>query len=81
MIFIRTPSPGRLGLIAGSFAILAALVTLAAPPTLARGGGPNITNSPGYLRALEESRRQRAVVTQPYAAPAKRRYRRVWRRR
>lgn len=42
----------------------------AATPAVARGGAPNLMNSPGYQRALEESRkRYRESVSEPYVKP------------
>lgn len=50
------------------FAVTAELSALA--PAVARGGAPNIMGSPGYQRALEESRkRYRESYSQPYTQP------------
>ena len=47
---------------------------------LARGGGSNIMNSPGYQRALQESRqRYRDSYSQPYTQPPSVYPRKKWR--
>jgi predicted PurR-regulated permease PerM len=43
-----------------------ALVAFASGPAFARGGAPNIMDSPGYQRRLQESRQQ---LQQPYTTP------------
>lgn len=52
-------------------------------PAFARGGGvPNLLNSPGYQRALEESRkRYRQSVTEPYVKPPAVYPRKTWKSR
>jgi len=56
----------------------AALAGFSAAPAHARGGGANLLNSPGYQRALEESRKARvqAYTTPPAVYPG-----RKWRHR
>jgi hypothetical protein len=50
----------------------ATVVALSLPATAqARGGGPNLLNSPGYQRALEDSRKQ-IQQSQPVTTPAAR---------
>jgi hypothetical protein len=51
-------------LLAAAFLLLLGTMELASiEPALARGGGGNIMNSPGYQRRLQESRKQ---LSQPY---------------
>jgi hypothetical protein len=50
-------------------ALVVALASNATTPAQARGGGPNLINSPGYQRALEESRKRYGAQTQPYTQP------------
>lgn len=54
-----------------SLMLVAASGFSSATPAFARGGGvPNLLNSPGYQRALEESRkRYRDSVSEPYVKP------------
>lgn len=62
--------------------LLLAVAELAfAAPASARGGAaPSIMNSPGYQRALEESRkRYREQYSQPYARPPAVHPRKKWR--
>ena len=48
----------------------------------ARGGGSNIMNSPGYQRALQESRQRRQdSYSQPYTQPPSVYPRKKWRHR
>lgn len=71
------------------FAVLfaAILATINVDSAFARGGGSNFMNSPGYQRALKESReRYGRAQTQPYTTPPSvypgRKWRhRAWRRR
>ncbi len=49
------------------FVFLAVAEVSALTPAFARGGGPNLMGSPGYQRALEESRkRYRESYSQRY---------------
>lgn len=51
--------------------MLVAAATLATvTPAAARGGGSNIMNSPGYQRALEESRKRYQQPAQPSVQPS-----------
>ena len=51
--------------------LVAASGLSAATPASARGAAPNIMSSPGYQRALEESRkRYRESATQPRVQPS-----------
>jgi len=47
----------------------------------ARGGGANLMNSPGYQRALKESRERYAREAQPYTQPPAVYPRKKWRHR
>ncbi len=48
----------------------------------ARGGAPNLMNSPGYQRALEESRKRfRQSTTEPYVKPPAVYPRKTWKSR
>jgi hypothetical protein len=50
-----------------SLMLVAASGFSSATPAVARGGAPNLMNSPGYQRALEESRkRYRDSASEPY---------------
>jgi len=49
--------------------LVAVLGLLVATPAAARGAAPSIMNSPGYQRALEESRRRYRQEAQPTARP------------
>jgi hypothetical protein len=57
-------------------AAIAIAVVISSEPLLARGGGGNIMNSPGYQRRLQESRQQ---LSPPHAQPSA--HRRSWRHR
>jgi hypothetical protein len=59
-------------ILAAIMLLVAAWALFAATPAAARGGGAaNIMGSPGYQRALEESRkRYRESVTQPRVQPS-----------
>ncbi len=73
----------RLAAIAVVFAAMLAGAFVDAAPAFARGGAPNIMNSPGYQRALKESReryRQQYYAAQPRVTQP-RKYRRHWRHR
>ena len=48
-------------------AAIATAVAVSSEPLLARGGGGNIMNSPGYQRRLQESRQQ---LSQPPVQPS-----------
>ena len=48
-------------------AALASAVVVSSEPLFARGGPPNIMDSPGYQRRLQESRQQ---LSQPAVQPA-----------
>ena len=49
---------------------VALLESICAGEAFARGGGANLMNSPGYQRALKESReRYQRAYTQPYTTP------------
>lgn len=62
-----------------AFLLLIAVAQLSSlTPAAARGGGSNIMNSPGYQRALQESR-QRQV--EPYVKPPAVDPRKTWRHR
>jgi hypothetical protein len=51
-----------------------------ATPASARGGGSNIMNSPGYQRALQDSRQKyRDSISQPYTKPPGVYPRKTWR--
>lgn len=53
-----------------------------APPAFARGGAANLLNSPGYQRALEESRKQnRQSAAVPYVKPPAMYPRKKWKSR
>ncbi len=53
-----------------------------AAPASARGGAANLLNSPGYQRALEESRkRYRQSATEPYVKPPAVYPRKTWKSR
>lgn len=58
------------------FAAVAQVVSVI--PASARGGAANLLNSPGYQRALEESRKRQA---EPYLKPATVYPRKKWRHR
>lgn len=51
------------------FLFLVAAVFSGVAPAFARGGAPSVMNSPGYQRALEESRRRYRQEVQPSAQP------------
>ncbi len=62
------------------FLLVAATTTaivVSSEPVFARGGAPNIMNSPGYQRRLQESRQQ---VSQPDVQPPST-HRHKWRHR
>lgn len=65
------------------FLMVAAIVASNITPASARGGGAaNITGSPGYQRALQESRqRYRDSYSQPYTQPPSVYPRKKWRHR
>jgi hypothetical protein len=48
-------------------AALASAVVVSSEPLFARGGPPNIMDSPGYQRRLQESRQQ---LTKPNVQPS-----------
>jgi hypothetical protein len=60
-----------------AMAATAMAVVVSSEPLLARGGGGNIMNSPGYQRRLQESRQQ---LSPPHAQPSSA-HRRSWRHR
>lgn len=66
-------------------AVVIALVAaggMVVTPALARGGGAaNITGSPGYQRALQESRQRYRDSTSPYTKPPGAYPRKTWRHR
>lgn len=57
----------RTGIVTSFFGALC--LTPATTPAAARGAAPSIMNSPGYQRALEESRRRYRQEAQPQARP------------
>lgn len=62
--------------------LLVAAMLGSATPASARGGAANLLNSPGYQRALEESRkRYRQSVTEPYVKPPAVYPRKTWKSR
>jgi len=55
----NTTQPTKMFLIKPALGVIAVAATmLVAPEAFARGGAVNIMNSPGYQRALEESRKR-----------------------
>jgi hypothetical protein len=66
-----------------AFLLLLAIAELSfAAPASARGAAATLMNSPGYQRALEESRkRYREQYSQPYARPPAVHPRKKWRHR
>lgn len=64
------------------FLLVAVAEVSALTPAFARGGAPNLMGSPGYQRALEESRkRYRESYSQPYTQPPAVHPRKKWRHR
>ncbi len=63
--------------------LIVAVATMSLPAlSFARGGAPNLMNSPGYQRALEESRkRYRQSTTEPYVKPPAVYPRKTWKSR
>lgn len=57
----------RIGIVTSFFASLCA--ASANTSAFARGAAPSIMNSPGYQRALEESRRRYRLEVQPSVRP------------
>jgi hypothetical protein len=56
-----------------AMAATATAIAVSSERLLARGGGGNIMNSPGYQRRLQESRQQLSTPpVQPYSAPRRR---------
>lgn len=72
----------HLTLAIASLLLLAVAELFAATPASARGAAPSIMDSPGYQRALQESRkRYREQYSQPYAQPPAVTPRKKWRHR
>lgn len=58
---------GLVRILAAIVSLAAALALFPATPASARGAAPSVMNSPGYQRALEDSRkRYRESVGEPY---------------
>lgn len=57
----------RIGIVTSFLATLC--LTPATTPASARGAAPSVMNSPGYQRALEESRKRYRQEVQPSARP------------
>lgn len=62
-------------------ATIAFLALFCAENASARGGGANLMMSPGYQRALEESRKRYRQEAQPYTQPPSVYPRKKWRHR
>jgi hypothetical protein len=72
----------HLTLAIASLLLLVVAELFAATPASARGAAPSIMDSPGYQRALQESRkRYREQYSQPYAQPPAVTPRKKWRHR
>jgi hypothetical protein len=71
----------RIKLVAVFFLLFAVAELSIANSAFARGGGANLMNSPGYQRALEESRKRYRQEAQPYTQPAPVYPRKKWRHR
>jgi hypothetical protein len=56
-------------------AAMATAVAVSSEPLLARGGGGNIMNSPGYQRRLQESRQQLSQPPVQMSSAHRRRWR------
>lgn len=69
---------GSVKILAAIMLLAAALASSATTPASARGAAPNIMNSPGYQRALEESRKRQA---EPYLKKPAVYPRKTWRKR
>ncbi len=70
------------GKIISAFLLAASVVSTISAQAFARGGAPNLMGSPGYQRALEESRkRYRESYSQPYTKPQAVYPRKKWRQR